>query len=137
MTPKIFLLQLCVDLQLFFELGVIKNFMQKFNRKTLHDYLFVQKAVLDCISFIQNLNRLRDAGMMKNIKKKNHVNGLALLFSNSYNIRKPYPLHLNMRINVLNNLTKPLLEKFDLHEVPVQLLLPKFFLVFIYFFNRV
>ena len=25
----------------YFELGVVKNFMQKFNRKTLHDYFFV------------------------------------------------------------------------------------------------
>ena len=35
---------------------------------------------------------------MKTILKKQHVNGLVSPLSNGYNIRKPYPLHLNMRI---------------------------------------
>ena len=35
---------------------------------------------------------------MKNILKNQHVYGLVSPFSNSYNIRKPYPLHLNTRL---------------------------------------
>ena len=31
-----------------FELEVVKNFMQNFNRKRLHDYFFVKKIVLNC-----------------------------------------------------------------------------------------
>ena len=34
----------------------------------------------------------------KYCEKNQHVNGLVSPFSNSYNIRKLYPLHLNTRI---------------------------------------
>ena len=48
----------------------------------------------------QRTQALRDARLMKNIVKKANVNEVALSFSSSYNILKPYPLYLNMRIQV-------------------------------------
>ena len=50
---------------------------------------FCLKVVLDCNSFKDKLNRLSKACLMKNIVSP---------FSNSYNIRKTDPLHLNTRI---------------------------------------
>ena len=47
---------------IFFELGVVKKLMQKYNLKTLHDYLFVLKLGLitkiSCINKIVSVNHV-------------------------------------------------------------------------------
>ena len=84
---------------IFLELEVVKNFMQKINLKTLHDFFFCSKNMLHCNNFICKYNLSSDARLMNNtVKKAICIWACIIILSNSCNIGKPYPLHLNTRI---------------------------------------
>ena len=60
---------------------------------------FCSKNMLHCNNFICKYNLSSDARLMNNtVKKAICIWACIIILSNSCNIGKPYPLHLNTRI---------------------------------------